>query len=101
MNKLKAWLIRKLGGCVLSDNAPKIVYQTWPSVEIKVDIPKPGPRMFSNTEVFNMDIIEREAARKIGDFIIENHLYTVQQYFSMDYNRDIMRYTVRVIKEET
>lgn len=101
MNKLKAWLIRKLGGCVLSDNAPKIVYQTLPDIKIRVDIPKPGPRMFSNTEVFNMDIIEREAARKLGEYIMENHLYTVQQYHSAEFNRDIMRYTVRVIKEET
>lgn len=101
MNKLKAWLIRKLGGCVLSDNAPKIIYQTLPSIEIKVDIPKPGPRMFHNTEVVNMDIIECEAARKLGEYIMKNDLYTVQQYHSAEINRDIMRYTVRVIKEET
>lgn len=100
MNKLKAWLIRKLGGCVLSDNAPKIVYQTLPDIKIRVDIPKPDPRMFHGPEAVAMDIIEREAARKIGNFIIENHLYTVQQYHSAEFNRDIMRYTVRVIKEE-
>jgi hypothetical protein len=58
MNKLKAWLIRKLGGCVLSDNAPKIVYPPVSDIKIKVDIPKPEPRMFHDTEVVDMDIIE-------------------------------------------
>lgn len=100
MTKLKAWLIRKLGGCVLSDNVPKIVYQPVSDIKIKVDIPKPEPRMFHNTEVVGMDIIEREAARKLGEYIMKNHLYTAQQCFSMDFNRDIMRYTVRVIKED-
>lgn len=100
MNKLKAWLIRKLGGCVLSDNAPEIVYQTLPDIKIKVDIPKPEPSMFHGTEVVNMDIIECEAARKLGEYIMKNDLYTVQQYYSIEFNRDIMRYTVRVIKEE-
>jgi hypothetical protein len=100
MNKLKAWLIRKLGGCVLSDNAPKIVYQTVPDIKINVDIPKPEPSMFHGTEVVNMDIIESEAARKLGEYIMKNDLYTVQQYYSIEFNRDIMRFTVRVIKED-
>ena len=101
MNKLKAWLIRKLGGCVLSDNVPKLVYQPVSDIKIKVDIPKPEPSMFHGIEVVNMDIIESEAARKLGEYIMKNDLYTVQQYFSIDCNRDIIRYTVRVIKEET
>ena len=79
MNKLKAWLIRKLGGYVLSDIAPKFVYKTLPGIKIRVDILMPEPRMFHDNEALGMDIIEREAARKLGEFIIKNHLYTAQQ----------------------
>jgi hypothetical protein len=101
MNKLKAWLIRKLGGCVLSDNAPKIVYETLPDIKITVDIRMSEPRMFHNTEALSMDLIEREAARRLGEFIMKNHLYKAQQYYSDEFSQDIMRYTVRLIKEET
>lgn len=97
MNKFKAWLIRKLGGYVLPP-IPRIVHKTLPDIKIRVDIPMPEPRMFHDNEALIMDIIEREVARKVGEFIIKNHLYTVQQLHKFD--QDIMRYTVRVIAEE-
>ena len=71
-----------------------------PDIKITVDIPMSAPSMFHNTEALRMDIIEREAARRLGESIMKNHLYIAQQYHSEGFNRDIMRYTVRVIKEE-
>ena len=97
MNKFKAWLIRKLGGYVLPP-IPRIVHKTLPDIKIRVDIPMPEPRMLHDNEALRMDIIEREAARKLGENIIKNELFTAQQYH--EFNRDIMRYTVRVIAEK-
>lgn len=63
MNKFKAWLIRKLGGCVYLEQSQKIVFKELPCITANVDIVLPSPewdRVISENE--KIKIANREAA---------------------------------------
>ena len=53
MNKFKAWLIRKLGGCVYLEQSQKIVFKELPCITANLDIVLPPPewnRVISENE---------------------------------------------------
>lgn len=97
MNKFKAWLIRKLGGCVYLEQSQKIVYKTIPFETVKADVQLPPVECHIN-DVEAMEIVSREAARQIGDFIVKNNLCDVQRTYDSTFNREIARFTIRVTK---
>lgn len=79
MNKFKAWLIRKLGGYVYLEE--KVIYKTLPCITTNVDIVLPSPEwdtVISESE--KIKIANREAADKIGRYIIENGYMKVNLY---------------------
>lgn len=96
MNKFKAWLIRKLGGYVYLADTEKILYKTLPCSKFHVDITLP-PMELNFTEEDIADFIYREAAAKIGWFIINNHLYDLQQNYNIEFDRETVRFTIRAI----
>lgn len=96
MNKFKKWLIRKLGGYVYLVGTEKVVYKTLPCSTFYVDITLP-PMNHNLPEEDITDLINREAAAKIGRYIIKNHLYDLQRNYNVEFNREIARFTIRVI----
>ena len=99
MNKFKAWLIRKLGGCVLLEQSPKIVFKELPCITARFDIALPPPEwnnVISESE--KIKIANREAAEKIGHYIIENGLYEIIRDHNIEFNREWVRYKIRVVQ---
>lgn len=99
MNRFKAWLIRKLGGCVYLEQSQKIVFKELPCVTAYVDIMLPPPewdKVISESE--KIKIANREAADKIGRYIIDNGLYELQSNFDTEFNREKIRYKIRVVQ---
>lgn len=99
MNKFKAWLIRKLGGCVYLEQSQKIVFKELPSITLNFDVVLPSPEwnmVISESE--KIKIANREAAEKIGYFIIENGLYEIIRDYNIDFNREKVRYKIRVVQ---
>lgn len=96
MNKFKAWLIRKLGGYVYLVDTKKIVYKTLPCSTFHVDIMSPTTG-YDFTDKDMMDFMNHAAAAKIGRFIIDNHLYDLQFNHNFEFDREIARFTIRVI----
>lgn len=96
MNKFKKWLIRKLGGYVYLADAEKIVYKTLPCSTFHVDIMLP-PTGYDFTDKERTDWINREAAERIGAYIIKNHLYDLQFNHNFEFDRETARFTIRVI----
>ena len=97
MNKFKAWLIRKLGGYTEIFESTKVVFKTVPSVKFKCVVALP-PAEFRLEENEINDIVARDAAEKIGNFIVSNHLYDVETTNDFMYDRKVLEYTVRVIE---
>lgn len=99
MNKFKAWLIRKLGGCVYLEQSQKIVFKELPCITANVDIVLPSPewdRVISENE--KIKIANREAAEKIGRYIIDNGLCEIIRNYDVEFNREKVRYKIRVIQ---
>lgn len=97
MNKFKAWLIHKLGGYVYLCESTKIVFKTVPSVTFECLIALP-PVEFGFEENEINEIVARDAAEKIGNFIVSNHLYDVETTNHFVYDHKVLKYTVRVIE---
>lgn len=97
MNKFKVWLIHKLGGYVYLRESTKIEFKTAPSVTFKCLIALPPVELgFEENEI--NEIVARDAAEKIGNFIVSNHLYDVETTNDFVYDRKVLKYTVRVIE---
>lgn len=67
MNKFKAWLIRKLGGCVYLGQSQKIVFKELPCITLNFDAVLPPPewdKVISESE--KIKLANREAAEKSG-----------------------------------
>lgn len=94
MNKFKAWLIHKLGGYTEMFESTKIIYKEVPSVTFKCSVSVP----FGLDENETDDIVRYDAAEKIGNFIIANHLYDVDVSRDMIRDCKILQYTVRAMK---
>lgn len=99
--KLKTWLIHKLGGYTkqdvdyLNNQQPKAVYKT-PKIE-KFRVAKCVPRYsdFNPEEISS--ILEQGLAQEIGTFIVENHLYKVEQRENYRGDTEYI-YTVMVVE---
>lgn len=99
MNKFKAWLIRKLGGCVYLEQSQKIVFKTLPCITVNVDIvlpPSERDKVISESE--KIKLANREAAEKIGRYIIDNGLYEIARNYDIEFNREKVRYKIRVVQ---
>lgn len=99
MNKFKAWLIRKLGGCVYLEQSQKIVFKELPCITTNVDIVLPSPEwdtVISESE--KIKIANREAADKIGRYIIENGLYEIVRDHNVEFDCEKIRYKIRVVQ---
>ena len=93
MNKFKAWLIRKLGGCVYLEQSQKIVFKELPCIALNFETVLPSPEcgmVISESE--KMEIANREAANKIGRYIIDNGFYEITR------DHEILRYEIRVVQ---
>lgn len=93
MNKLKAWLIRKLGGCVEKPfEFNQATYTIGNVQKITFEIPLPS-------EGDDKRYLEHEDKRLLGEQFIDE-CFTRQRTYNPSLGADVMRYTVRVIKEE-
>ena len=102
MNKFKAWLIRKLGGCVYLEQSQKIVFKELPCITLNFDIMLSPPEYHGIIPIYSesekIKIANREAAEKIGHYIIENGLYEIIRDYNIDFNREKVRYKIRVVQ---
>ena len=99
MNKFKAWLIRKLGGCVYLEQSQKIVFKELPCITLNFDAVLPPPewdKVISESE--KIKLANREAAEKIGRYIIDNGLYEIARNYDIEFNREKVRYKIRVVQ---
>lgn len=99
MNKFKAWLIRKLGGCVYLDQSQRIVFKELPCITVNVDIVLPSSewdRVISENE--KIKIANREAAEKIGYYIVDNGLCEIIRNYDVEFNREKVRYKIKVVQ---
>lgn len=99
MNKLKAWLIRKLGGCVYLEQSQKIVFKELPCITLNFETVLPSPEcnmVISESE--KIKIADHEAASGIGRCIIDNGLYEITRDHNAGFNRAVLRYKVRVVQ---
>lgn len=99
--KLKTWLIHKLGGYTkqdvdyLNNQQPKIVYKI-PKIE-KFRVAKSVPRYLDFNPEEKNSIFEQGLAQEIGMFIVENHLYKVEQRENYRGDTEYI-YTVMVVE---
>ncbi len=101
MNKLKAWLIRKLGGCVYLEQSQKIVFKELPCLTLNFETVLPShewDKVISESE--KIKIANREAANKIGRYIIDNGLYEITRdhNYNVQFDCEILRYKVKVVQ---
>lgn len=99
MNKFKKWLIRKLGGCVYLEQSQKIVFKELPCVTLNFDTvlpPSEWNKVISESE--KIKIANREAAEKIGRYIIDNGLYEITRNYDIEFNHGKVRYKIRVVQ---
>lgn len=99
MNKFKAWLIRKLGGCVYLEQSQKIVFKELPCITVNFDVMLSPPeycKIISESE--KIKIANLEAAEKIGHYIIDNGLYEIIRDYNIEFNRERVRYKIRVVQ---
>lgn len=99
MNKFKAWLIRKLGGCVYLEQSQKIVFKELPCIALNFETMLPlleRNKVISESE--KMKIANHEAANKIGRYIIDNGLYEITRNHNVEFDREILRYKIRVVQ---
>lgn len=99
MNKFRAWLIRKLGGCVYMEQSQKIVFKELPCITLNFDTVLPPPewdKVISESE--KIKLANLEAAEKIGRYIIDNGLYEMGRYYDIEFNREKVRYKIRVVQ---
>jgi hypothetical protein len=95
MTRFRKWLIRKLGGYVFLANAEKIVYKSVPVETVKVDIALPNIELGLNEDAA-IEIVTRKAAHDIGEFIVDNHLYSMERIFKGEFDREFVRFTIKV-----
>lgn len=99
MNRFKAWLIRKLGGCVYLEQSQKIVFKELPCITVNFDVSLPPPEYFKIiSESEKIKIANINAAEQIGRYIINNGLYEIIRDYNIDFNREKMRYKIRVVQ---
>lgn len=99
MNKFKAWLIHKLGGYVYVEQSPKIVFKELPCIAATVDVVLPSPEWRGViSENKKIKIANCEAAEKIGRYIIDNGLCEVIRNYDVEFNREKVRYKIRVVQ---
>lgn len=101
MNKFKAWLIRKLGGCVYLEQSQKIVFKELPCITLNFETVLPPleyNKVISESE--KMKIANREAADKIGRYIIDNGLYEITRdhNYNIEFDCEIFRYKIRIVQ---
>lgn len=99
MNKFKAWLIRKLGGCVYLEQSQKIVFKELPCITLNFDAVLPPHEWDKEiNESEKIKLANREAAEKIGRYIIDNGLYEIARNYDIEFNREKVRYKIRVVQ---
>lgn len=97
MNRVKAWLIRKLGGYVYLKE--KVIYKTLPCITAKFEVAlMPGGYRKVISEQEELKLAEREAASNIGKYIIDNKLCEVLRSHDDNFDCDRLRYVLRVIE---
>ena len=107
MNKFKAWLIHKLGGyAYLSEIEAKahlsdvrFIYKELPCTTVNIDTMLPShewDKVISESE--KIKIANREAADKIGRYIIENGLYEIIRDHNVEFDCEKIRYKIRVVQ---
>lgn len=97
MNRFKVWLIRKLGGYVYLEE--KVVYKTLPCITANFEVAlMPGGWHKVISEEEELKLAEKEAANKIGKYIIDNKLCEVLRSHDDNFNCDRLRYVLRVIE---
>lgn len=99
--KIKTWLIHKLGGYTkqdvdyLNNQQPKFMYKI-PKIE-KFRVAKSVPRYSDFNPEEMSSILEHGLAQEIGTFIVENHLYKVEQRENYRGDTEYI-YTVMVVE---
>ena len=99
MNKFRAWLIRKLGGCVYLEQSQKIVFKELPCIALNFETvlpPSEWDKVISESE--KIKLANLEAAEKIGRYIIYNGLYEIARNYNIEFNHEILRYKIRVVQ---
>lgn len=81
------------------EQSQKIVFKELPCITLNFDAVLPSPewdKVISESE--KIKIANREAAEKIGCYIIDNGLYEITRYYNIEFNRENVRYKIRVVQ---
>ena len=105
MNRIRKWLIHKLGGITKEEynrilNMPiPIIREHLEAIPITVQVPIPDRSFRHFTDESIQAMIEINAARELGTFIINNKLFEASKVFDYVTNSDIMRFDIKVLKK--
>lgn len=81
------------------EQSQKIVFKELPCITANVDIALPPPewdKVISESE--KIKIANREAAEKIGCYIVDNGLCEIIRNYDVEFNREKVRYKIRVVQ---
>lgn len=101
MNKFKAWLIHKLGGFAYLSEQP-IVFKCSerPIITLNFDTVLPPSEWDKVMSENRIELAHREAAERIGRYIIDNGLYEITRNYDIEIKREKVRYKIRVVQPQ-
>ena len=102
MNKISKWLIHKLGGITKEEHNRMpipIIREHLEAIPITAQIPIPDRSFRHFTDESIQAMIEIDAARRLGTFIIDNKLYEASKVLNPITNTEVMRFEIRVLKK--